>query len=233
MPSSARRIWGRLVAHRETISTVVMSMSAVITTWCAFESTAWSGLQSIRFAEAGANRLESTRAEVKDNQNVQVDIATFLAWLEALQRERGPHAIESAQPYEPDPRTLSGFIYQRFRPDFRPAVQAWVATRPLVNPDAPPTPFAMKEYRRPLTEHALALAERTEAQVREGREARRTSDQYLMITVISAMTLFFAGLSTKLSVPLNGAALLLFAMLGLLLSLLILSQLPVRTVFEG
>ena len=45
-------------------------------------------------------------------------------------------------------------------PEFKPAVDAWVATRPLKNPAAPPTPFAMPEY----TLEARATADRLDAQ---------------------------------------------------------------------
>ena len=42
---------------------------------------------------------------------------------------------------------LADFYFKRFREEFRPAVDAWVATRPLKNPNAPLTPFAMPQYK--------------------------------------------------------------------------------------
>ena len=49
---------------------------------------------------------------------------------------------------------LSDFYFERFRPDFKPAVQAWLDTNPFDNPDAPPHPFVMKEYKQTYAEQA-------------------------------------------------------------------------------
>ena len=62
----------------------------------------------------------------------QVDVATFTQWVNA-------YALEQTE--------LADFYFKRFRPEFKPAVDAWIATRPLKNPSAPPTPFAMPQYR--------------------------------------------------------------------------------------
>jgi hypothetical protein len=41
---------------------------------------------------------------------------------------------------------LAEYYAARLRPEFRPAFDAWVATEPRTNPDAPSGPFAMAEY---------------------------------------------------------------------------------------
>ena len=59
-------------------------------------------------------------------------MATFTQWVDA-------YALKE--------RELADFYFKRFRDEFQPAVNAWVATRPLKNPDAPLTPFAMPQYK--------------------------------------------------------------------------------------
>ena len=82
-----------------------------------------------------------------------------------------------------------------------PAFEAWVATRPLRNPQAPLSPFAMPEY---------VLATRVEADQleavaevpppRPARNIQRASNYVLAVTLFAA-TLFFAGISTRLTRP--------------------------------
>jgi hypothetical protein len=89
-----------------------------------------------------AARVESTRASDLANAQAQIDVATFIQWADAY---------ASGNPL------LRDFYYERFRPEFKPAVLAWIATRPLQNPNAPLTPFAMPQYRLAAREQATAL----------------------------------------------------------------------------
>jgi hypothetical protein len=96
---------------------------------------------------------------------------------------------------------LADFYLDRFRKEFRPAVDAWIATRPLKNATAPPTPFAMPEYRV----QARAEADRLDAQAAAAsalvlRNIQRASN-YVLGVVLFASALFFAGMSTKLAAP--------------------------------
>ena len=67
-----------------------------------------------------------------DNNNSNIDVATFTQWVNAYAQKQ---------------TELADFYFKRFRTEFRPAVDAWVATRPLKNPGAPLTPFAMPQYK--------------------------------------------------------------------------------------
>ncbi len=222
-----RSLWAFLIDKREVISTLQMGLAAVVSTWCAYQSAIWGGIQTIRFNEAAASRVESTRSEVTSTQHAQIDIATFLAWVQALQAERGSRALPAGEAYQPDPATVSGFLFERFRADFKPAIRAWIATRPLLNSAAPPTPFAMEEYQRPLAERALALATQAEQKGAEARRANHSANRYMLMTVLAALTVFFSGLSTKLMLPANGLALLLMALALLVICGATLAALPV------
>jgi hypothetical protein len=46
---------------------------------------------------------------------------------------------------------------RRFRPQFRVAFNAWMATDPLTNPNAPPGPTYMPQYKQPAQAQANAL----------------------------------------------------------------------------
>ena len=93
---------------------------------------------------------------------------------------------------------LATFYDDRFRPEFRPAFDAWLATDPMEDPAAPPTPFAMDEYELQAAADADALdadAERLAATVR--LNVQRAAN-YVLAVVLFAVALFFGGMSTKL-----------------------------------
>ena len=104
-----------------------------------------------------------------------------------------------ADAYAAEDETLADFYFERFRPEFKPAVEAWAALRPLKNADAPPTPFAMPEYELAKSEEADKLLAEAEASSADARESNQRSDNYVLAVVLFAASLLFAGISTKLS----------------------------------
>ncbi len=97
-----------------------------------------------------------------------------------------------------DEAELAEFYPARFRPEFRPAFDAWLATDPLTNPDAPPTPFAMDEYQLQADADAERLDAEAEAMAAVVRRNIQRSANYVLGVVLFAVALFFAGMSTKL-----------------------------------
>jgi hypothetical protein len=107
---------------------------------------------------------------------------------------------------------------KRFRPEYRVAFDAWLATDPFTNPDAPAGPQQMPVY-KPAGE---ALSRKLDLQAnqlyRDGQSAGETGDQYVRTTVILASVLFLVGISTHFPIRVVrfgliavGAALLLVA----------------------
>ena len=64
-------------------STVVLTIASVLTAWSAFQSTKWTGLRAIAFNEASAVRVDANRASNLANEQTEVDVELFVAWLEA------------------------------------------------------------------------------------------------------------------------------------------------------
>ena len=74
-----------------------------------------------------------------------------------------------------DNQELADFYENRFRPEFAVAFEAWLATDPRNNPDAPKSPFAMPEYTVSLAEEADRLEQ--EASITFEQGTHRQSDQ--------------------------------------------------------
>src|SRR5262249_31217014 len=111
------------------------------------------------------------------------DVATFIAWVDA---------------YSTGHTELSAFYFRRFREDFKPAVNAWIATRPLKNPKAPLTPFAMPQYRSAALAEADALEAKGNADAARAKLYVERAGRYVLCVVLFATSLFFAGISTRL-----------------------------------
>jgi hypothetical protein len=170
----------------ELIATVLLALATVGTAWSGYQASRWNGEQAKASARASAARIESAKAAGTANAQKQVDVATFTAWVDA---------------YAQSQQKLAAFYFARFRNEFRPAAEAWVATLPLQNPRAPLTPFAMPQYRLAAEGEAAALEVKAERLAAESRVDVQRSTNYVLAVVLFATVLFFAGMSTKLSVP--------------------------------
>jgi len=218
----------------ELIATIVLAIATVLTAWSAFQSAKWSGHQSINFSEAGAARTESTRADTRAGQLTQIDVAMYIDWIAAIfdDVDTGAITVDSGDTYEPTPRTLSGFLYIRFRPEFKPFVDAWLATDPVNDPEAPTSPFAMVGpdgqplYELEATREARALVALADENAAEARQDNQNSDNYVITMVLFASVLFFAGMSSKLLKPRNRMLALGFGIVLLVIGMSILTTLP-------
>ena len=167
----------------EIAAAVLLSLAAVATAWSSYQASRWNGEQAKAFSRATGSRVESTKAAGLANAQTQVDVATFTQWVDAY----ATHETE-----------LADFYFKRFRKEFKPAVTAWVATRPLKNPNAPLTPFAMPQYRLAARAEADRLEAAAEVFSTQARRNVQRATNYVLAVVLFASSLFFAGISTKL-----------------------------------
>ena len=213
----------------EQIASIVLAVAVVLTAWAAFQAGKWGGEQSIKFSEAGAARTESTRADTRGGQLVQIDSAMYIDWVTALSNDLRDGLIPDigSRAYEPTRGTVSGFLYLRMRDDFLPALEAWLATEPVNNPNAPPTPFEMEEYVVPeLIEAQVLTAEADQAAV-DARAANQNGDNYVLTAVLFASVLFFAGVATRLENRWNRRFVNLVGIIAVVIGAVILVNLPI------
>jgi hypothetical protein len=170
----------------ELVAALLLALATVATAWSGYQSTRWNGEQSKAAARANALRIDSAKAAGLANTQTEVDVATFTQWVDA-------YAQKQTQ--------LADFYFARFRKEFRPAVDAWVATRPLKNPRAPLTPFAMPQYRVAARAESERLDAEAEAYAAQARRNIQRASNYVLGVVLFASALFFAGISTKLRSP--------------------------------
>lgn len=215
----------------ELVATILLALAAIAIAWAGFQSAKWGGVQATDFSQAGAARTESVRFSTLSGQLSSIDVITFLDWLSAVVDEIDSGDIDApadSADYVPTPNTLSGFIFERFRDEFKPAVQAWLATSPFEDPDAPPVPFQMPEYQLAAAEEAEALLAVAEQKSSDAGVANQTSDNYVVSAVIFAAALFFAAMSSKLEKQRYKTAALSIAALVLVGTVIYVLTLPIE-----
>jgi hypothetical protein len=97
--------------------------------------------------------------------------------------------------------TLARFYSDRFRGEAKTAFDAWMATRPYENPNAPPHPFVTNLYHPRLQAEARDAEAESERLRQQAGEAGRTSRGYVLITVLLASALFCGGTASKFEHP--------------------------------
>lgn len=164
----------------ELIAVLVLSVAALLSAYSTFQSQLWDGEQAAHYTEAEQARVAASKAKTVELQFESVDVAVFAQWANAY--VRGEDVLER-------------FYRARFRPVFRESFDRWIALKPMVDPDAPPTPFAMAGYDREAKREAARGELKADRLYAAGQRANKISDTYGQANVILAMALFLGGIT--------------------------------------
>jgi len=182
----------------ELVAVLLLSIATVCVAWSGYQAAKWSGVQARRYAQASTARSLATRASTLGGQERLQDLLNFNRWLE--ESTTGDTA-------------LAALYERRFRPEFRPAFDAWLAQDPLHNDRAIATPLRMPQYKLASFEKADALERLADHRFEQGKEATEHADDYIFGTVFFAAVLFFAGISMRFAWQPMRVVVLVFATL--------------------
>jgi hypothetical protein len=187
---------------------LLLSIVAVLAAYSGYAAAKWSTESSVTLARASAERTKANRAGTAAIVTRTLDSASFNAWFTA---------------FTAGDANAQRLARKRLRPGYRPAFNAWLATDPAHNPDAPPGPAYMPQYVVPQDAAAKAHDARADAAFEEGGRAGATADKYIRDTVFLATVLFLVGISgqfrvrqARLGLVGIAGALLIFAVIQLL-----------------
>jgi hypothetical protein len=207
--SEHARANGEAPAHRNRdrllsiVEAFLLSIVALMAAWSGYVAAKWSTESRVGLAQASADRTKANRADLATVDLRNFDASTFNAWFSA---------------YVAQNQQAMALAERRFRPGFRVAFEAWRATKPESNPNAPPGPTYMPQYRQPGLAKGKALDAAADQSFAAGASAGETSDRYIRHTVVLASILFLIGISTRF--PSRGGR---YALVGLGLVLLTIS----------
>ncbi len=162
------------------IEAVLLAVVALLAAYTGYASAKWGTESSVRLATASAARTEANRAALNAQDTKNFDSTTFNAWFTAYVAGNEPAQTVAER---------------RFRPPFKVAFDAWLATDPFHSSSAPPGPTYMPQYKQPQLAVAAALDTKAAEQYAAGVEAGANSDSYVRDTIYLATILFLIGIS--------------------------------------
>jgi hypothetical protein len=194
--------WERRLRVLEATTAIILAPAAVGTAWATFQASQWSSEESDAVAASSVARSKAIQATNHATRTEQLDTAVWLQWLSA---------------FRAGDKEQAKFLRERFRPGLLRAHNIWVA-KAVVAPDgkvisAPAgTPFTEPQYVVPDAARADELSAEAEQQLADSRHAASRSTKYVLVVVLLALVLFFAGIATKFRNPKVQAALVALAL---------------------
>src|SRR3954454_17212380 len=104
--------WERTI---ELAAAMLMALATVGIAWSGYQAARWAGLQAREDASATSARADANRRSTLAGQERIQDLLNFNRWLELTTSPT------------PDNRGVADLYRRRFRPEFVPAFEAWLA----------------------------------------------------------------------------------------------------------
>jgi len=200
--------------HSRTVQigeALLLSLVTIAAAWSGYAAAKWGTESRIELAHSATLRNLATRADLAALSTRNFDSSTFTAWFTA---------------YTLDDPQKQAVAERRFRPEYKVAFDAWMATDPLHNPRAAPGPSYMPQYRLADQAKAEALDREAVAAAAAGSHAGEVGDNYVRITVFLAAVLFLVGIGSTFKLHTIRYALIGVGSLLLVLATVLLLQQP-------
>lgn len=163
----------------EFVLVIVLALTALGSTWCAYQSQLWNGTQLVRLADAEIATQLANEGALAAMQRTTLHGTVLLHYVDAM--HRGDTVLAEA-------------IHMRMESPLREAVDAWLKLDPFHNPSAPRVrdmaEYVLPELVKSKEEGARAADLRTKA-----LSAGSNGDSYVLLTLMFASVLFFGGIT--------------------------------------
>lgn len=167
---------------RELVSAILISAATLAQGCVSHQANLLTGEMTAAYQAANATRALAMEQLTKAVQLRAVDVQLF---------------AEFSQSYSAGNKMGAQFLLERFRPSAKAAVEAWIAMRPLKNPNAPQTPFALKEYTIEEEQRAKNLMRQTDEFSTKASALNAKQNQVSLLSVLFISVLFFCGIATN------------------------------------
>jgi hypothetical protein len=169
---------GRLI---EIIAVLLLGIATVGTAWCGYQSSQWNGAQGDLARESSDERVEASRQFGLATQRIAYDASTVAQYAQAVQSGNEP---------------LAEFYRTNLvRPLFLPLLEQWQAQ--IAAGQTPTNLFEDPVYLQTQFADYQTAVDKSEALTAESQAAGATADAYVITTILLAVALFFAGVTSS------------------------------------
>ena len=214
MTATGRAGRGDPAANRvlEILAVVLLGIATVGTAWCGFQAAQWNGEQGDLAQESADLRVEASRLFGLATQAVAFDANMVAQYAQAVVAE--------------DEELQAFYRATLFRADFLPVLDRW--EEEIAAGGGPPQRLLedeeyLQDQLAPYEEASAAA----EAINERSDEAGRNADDYVLVTVLLATSLFFSGVTTSFRMRTARLLLLAAAAVTVAYSASLLVELPV------
>lgn len=168
----------------ELIAGLILALAAVLAAWSAYQNARWGGHQAAATSMAATLRTSAAQATSIAAAELDVDVQSFIAWLGAASAG--------------DPASAQAFR-DRMRDPFKVVFDRWLLTAPpgVIPPGTPIDTDAYDEMASEGARLAVQANDLADLEIAKAAQANQTGDNFVLVTVIMAMVLFFAGIATR------------------------------------
>ena len=165
----------------EVIAVLLLGVTTVGTAWCGYEASQWNGQQSDLARQSSDDRVEAGRLFGLASQKVAYDSSIIAQYATAAQQGNTP---------------LTEFYKKTLvRPDFLPVLEKWEAE---VRAGGTPTNlFQDTDYLNAQFADYRAAVASAEQATEASQAAGANGDAYVITTILLAVGLFFAGVTSS------------------------------------
>lgn len=163
------------------LAVLLLGIGSVATAWCGIQAARWNGEEARESRDGAIIRIEASESHADATQLFEYDLNMVSQY---------------ARAYADGDDEFRAFLRQNLvRPKFLPVLDMWEAA--IEAGDAPTNLFADEEYIDSLFAESTAAAAESKASLTRSDDASNNGDGYLLLTLLTATALFFAGVTTS------------------------------------
>jgi hypothetical protein len=165
----------------EIIAVLLLGIATVGTAWCGYQSSQWNGAQTDLARESSDERVEAGRLFGLASQKIAYDANIVAQYAQAI--------------VQGDDNLAQFYRKNLVRPPFLPLLDEWQAE--LAAGGTPTSLFQDQAYLDTQFGDYQKAVDQAEAFSQLSQEASATSDEYVITTILLAIALFFAGVTSS------------------------------------
>ncbi|MGX7678552.1 hypothetical protein ACSMXN_06615 [Jatrophihabitans sp. DSM 45814] len=185
LSGSGRQSAGIRISRRERLLEIVVVLLLGITTvgtaWCGYQASRWNGQQDDLAQLSSDQRVEGSRLFGLASQKVAYDSSLLVQYAQAAQAHNEP--------------LLKFYRTSLVRPDFLPVLQKWEAQ--VRAGQTPTNLFQDTAYMDAQFADYRATVVKAEVATQASKEAAANANDYVVTTILLAVGLFFAGVTSS------------------------------------